>query len=124
MSPFQPTSGESGSAKKHAAGDLLSGYKPVAGAFDAIVTAPLQKSTINDAGVPFTGHTEYLAERTHTPRVVMMLAGLYAERTGDHATIAELWPAVEEFLAKGTFRLKERRTPRACWRRNVSLGRL
>jgi 4-hydroxythreonine-4-phosphate dehydrogenase len=42
--------------------------------FDAIVTAPLQKSTINDAGVPFTGHTEYLAERTATPRVVMMLA--------------------------------------------------
>jgi 4-hydroxythreonine-4-phosphate dehydrogenase len=47
----------------------------MAGTFDAIVTAPLQKSTINDAGVPFTGHTEYLAERTHTPRVVMMLAG-------------------------------------------------
>ena len=47
----------------------------VAGQFDAIVTAPLQKSTINDAGVPFTGHTEYLAERTHTPHVVMMLAG-------------------------------------------------
>ena len=43
--------------------------------FDAIVTAPLQKSTINDAGVPFTGHTEYLAERTSTPQVVMMLAG-------------------------------------------------
>ncbi len=42
--------------------------------FDAIVTAPLQKSTINDAGVPFTGHTEYLAERTGTPQVVMMLA--------------------------------------------------
>jgi len=47
----------------------------VAGTFEAIVTAPLQKSTINDAGVPFTGHTEYLAERTHTPHVVMMLAG-------------------------------------------------
>lgn len=43
--------------------------------FDAIVTAPLQKSTINDAGMPFTGHTEYLAERTATPQVVMMLAG-------------------------------------------------
>ncbi|WP_151449120.1 4-hydroxythreonine-4-phosphate dehydrogenase PdxA [Lacisediminimonas profundi] len=42
--------------------------------FDAIVTAPLQKSTINDAGVPFSGHTEYLAEKTGTPRVVMMLA--------------------------------------------------
>ncbi len=43
--------------------------------FDAIVTAPLQKSTINDAGIPFTGHTEYLAEKTQTPQVVMMLAG-------------------------------------------------
>ncbi|WP_025917376.1 4-hydroxythreonine-4-phosphate dehydrogenase PdxA [Herminiimonas sp. CN] len=46
-----------------------------AGWFDAIVTAPLQKSTINDAGIAFTGHTEYLAEKTHTPQVVMMLAG-------------------------------------------------
>jgi 4-hydroxythreonine-4-phosphate dehydrogenase len=46
-----------------------------AGWFEAIVTAPLQKSTINDAGVPFSGHTEYLAEKTHTPKVVMMLAG-------------------------------------------------
>lgn len=45
-----------------------------AGWFDAIVTAPLQKSTINDAGVPFSGHTEYLAEKTATPQVVMMLA--------------------------------------------------
>ncbi|SNT14767.1 4-hydroxythreonine-4-phosphate dehydrogenase [Noviherbaspirillum humi] len=45
------------------------------GLFEAIVTAPLQKSTINDAGVPFTGHTEYLAEKTATPQVVMMLAG-------------------------------------------------
>ncbi|GAB3547806.1 4-hydroxythreonine-4-phosphate dehydrogenase PdxA [Noviherbaspirillum agri] len=43
--------------------------------FDAIVTAPLQKSTINDAGVHFTGHTEYLAEKTGTAQVVMMLAG-------------------------------------------------
>jgi len=43
--------------------------------FEAIVTAPLQKSTINDAGFPFTGHTEYLAQRTGTPQVVMMLAG-------------------------------------------------
>jgi 4-hydroxythreonine-4-phosphate dehydrogenase len=46
-----------------------------AGWFDAIVTAPLQKSTINDAGVAFSGHTEYLAEKTGMPKVVMMLAG-------------------------------------------------
>jgi 4-hydroxythreonine-4-phosphate dehydrogenase len=51
----------------------LEGVK--AGWFDAIVTAPLQKSTINDAGVPFSGHTEYLADKTGTPKVVMMLAG-------------------------------------------------
>ena len=42
---------------------------------DAIVTAPIQKSTINDAGVVFTGHTEYLAEKTGTHQVVMMLLG-------------------------------------------------
>ncbi len=44
------------------------------GTFAAIVTAPLQKATINDAGVPFSGHTEYLAEKTQTDKVVMMLA--------------------------------------------------
>ena len=43
------------------------------GAFAALVTAPLQKSVIKDAGIPFVGHTEYLAQRTGTPRVVMML---------------------------------------------------
>ena len=43
--------------------------------FVAMVTAPLHKGIINDAGRPFTGHTEYLAEQTGTPRVVMMLGG-------------------------------------------------
>jgi 4-hydroxythreonine-4-phosphate dehydrogenase len=41
--------------------------------FDALVTAPVHKGVINDAGIAFTGHTEYLQERTHSPRVVMML---------------------------------------------------
>ena len=45
------------------------------GELDAIVTAPVQKSVINDAGIPFTGHTEYLADRTGTPLVVMLLVG-------------------------------------------------
>lgn len=45
------------------------------GMFGAMVTAPVHKGVINDAGVAFTGHTEFLAERTHTPHVVMMLAG-------------------------------------------------
>lgn len=46
----------------------------MAGEFDAIVTAPVHKGIINDAGIPFSGHTEYFAERSHTPLVVMMLA--------------------------------------------------
>jgi 4-hydroxythreonine-4-phosphate dehydrogenase len=46
----------------------------LSGEFDAIVTAPVHKGVINDAGVSFTGHTEYLAERTGAARPVMMLA--------------------------------------------------
>lgn len=44
-----------------------------AGRFDAMVTAPVQKSVIAESGVPFSGHTEYLAERTGTPLPIMML---------------------------------------------------
>jgi len=46
-----------------------------AGEFAGLVTGPVHKGVINDAGIPFTGHTEFLAELTGTPRVVMMLAG-------------------------------------------------
>lgn len=47
----------------------------ISGEFAGMVTAPVHKGIINDAGIPFTGHTEFLAELTHTPQVVMMLAG-------------------------------------------------
>jgi 4-hydroxythreonine-4-phosphate dehydrogenase len=47
----------------------------LAGEFAAMVTAPVHKGIINDAGIPFTGHTEFLAEQTHTKQVVMMLVG-------------------------------------------------
>jgi len=47
----------------------------LAGEFDAMVTAPVQKSVINDAGIAFTGHTEYLAAAAKAPHVVMMLVG-------------------------------------------------
>ncbi len=43
--------------------------------FGAMVTAPVHKGIINDAGITFTGHTEYIEERTHTDEVVMMLVG-------------------------------------------------
>lgn len=47
----------------------------VSGEFAAMATAPVHKGVINQAGVHFTGHTEYLADKTGTPLVVMMLAG-------------------------------------------------
>jgi 4-hydroxythreonine-4-phosphate dehydrogenase len=43
--------------------------------FDAMVTAPVHKGIINDAGISFSGHTEFLAELTNTKQVVMMLVG-------------------------------------------------
>ena len=46
------------------------------GRFDAMITAPLQKSIINVAGTPFSGHTEYLAEVCKLDHVVMMLCAL------------------------------------------------
>jgi 4-hydroxythreonine-4-phosphate dehydrogenase len=45
------------------------------GEFGAMVTAPVHKGVINDAGVPFTGHTEYLASRCGGTLPVMMLVG-------------------------------------------------
>ena len=45
----------------------------LSGEFSAMVTAPLQKSVIIDAGIVFTGHTEYLAAKTATPTPVMLL---------------------------------------------------
>ena len=45
------------------------------GLFDAMATAPVHKAVINNAGIAFTGHTEFLAERLKAPQVVMMLAG-------------------------------------------------
>jgi 4-hydroxythreonine-4-phosphate dehydrogenase len=44
------------------------------GLFDAMVTGPVQKSVISDAGVAFSGHTEFLAQETGTSHVVMLLA--------------------------------------------------
>jgi 4-hydroxythreonine-4-phosphate dehydrogenase len=47
----------------------------MAGEFAGLVTGPVHKGVINQAGIAFTGHTEFLAELTGTPQVVMMLAG-------------------------------------------------
>jgi 4-hydroxythreonine-4-phosphate dehydrogenase len=68
----------------------------LAGEYDAMVTAPVQKSVINDAGIPFTGHTEYLAERCGGARVVMMLVGggLRVALATTHLPLAEVPRAI------------------------------
>jgi 4-hydroxythreonine-4-phosphate dehydrogenase len=67
------------------------------GNFDALVTAPVHKGVINDAGLPFTGHTEMLAELTGTPQVVMMLVGggLRVALATTHLPLAEVPAAIE-----------------------------
>ncbi len=68
----------------------------LSGEYDALVTAPVQKSVINDAGIAFTGHTEYLAERTGASRVVMMLVGggLRVALATTHLPLAEVPRAI------------------------------
>jgi 4-hydroxythreonine-4-phosphate dehydrogenase len=68
----------------------------LAGTFDAMVTAPVHKGVINDAGIPFTGHTEFLAEETGTPQVVMMLVGggLRVALATTHLALKDVAPAI------------------------------
>jgi 4-hydroxythreonine-4-phosphate dehydrogenase len=79
----------------------------LAGEFDAMVTAPVQKSAINDAGIAFTGHTEYLAERAHVPHVVMMLVGggLRVALATTHLALAEVPRAITRESLEGTLRV-------------------
>lgn len=66
------------------------------GYFAALVTGPVQKSVINDAGIAFSGHTEYLADKTHTPKVVMMLAteGLRVALATTHLPLKDVAAAI------------------------------
>jgi 4-hydroxythreonine-4-phosphate dehydrogenase len=68
----------------------------MAGDFAALVTGPVQKSVINDAGIPFSGHTEYLADKTATKKVVMMLAteGLRVALATTHLPLKDVAAAI------------------------------
>ena len=61
-----------------------------------MVTGPVLKGIINEAGVPFTGHTEFLADLTKTPRVVMMLAtpGLRVALVTTHLPLKDVSAAI------------------------------
>jgi len=64
----------------------------LAGDFDALVTGPVHKGVVNDAGIPFRGHTELLAELTGVGQVVMLLAvpGLRVALATTHLPLAQV----------------------------------
>jgi 4-hydroxythreonine-4-phosphate dehydrogenase len=68
----------------------------IEGEFQALVTAPVHKAVINDAGIPFTGHTEYLAEKCAAEQVVMMLAapGLRVALATTHLPLRQVAAAI------------------------------
>ncbi len=79
----------------------------LSGEFSAMVTAPVHKGVINDAGIPFTGHTEYLAGRTGTARVVMMLAGagLRVALATTHLPLKDVPGAITRVELEATLRI-------------------
>ncbi|MES2819508.1 MAG: 4-hydroxythreonine-4-phosphate dehydrogenase PdxA [Pseudomonadota bacterium] len=66
------------------------------GIFAGMITAPVHKGVINQAGIAFSGHTEFLAELTHTAQVVMMLAtdGLRVALVTTHLPLKEVAAAI------------------------------
>lgn len=76
-------------------------------AFDAIVTAPVHKGVINDAGIVFTGHTEFLADYTNTPHVVMMLVGggLRVALATIHLALKDVPAAITKQSLEATLRI-------------------
>jgi 4-hydroxythreonine-4-phosphate dehydrogenase len=75
--------------------------------FDALVTAPLHKGVINDAGVSFSGHTEFLAARTGGAQVVMMLINddLRVALATTHLPLAEVSQHITRNRVTGVLRV-------------------
>jgi len=75
--------------------------------FDAIVTAPVHKGIINEAGIAFTGHTEFLAEETNTKQVVMMLVGggLRVALATTHLPLTQVASAITQESLTTTIRI-------------------
>ncbi len=80
------------------------------GEFDALVTAPVHKGVINQAGIAFSGHTEYLQEQTGSDQVVMMLAteGLRVALVTTHLPLAQVPAAITAERLERVSRILER----------------
>lgn len=79
------------------------------GEFSAMVTAPVHKAVIADAGIPFSGHTEYLAEQTGTSQVLMMLVGggMRVALATTHLALADVPRAIETVSLERSLRILE-----------------
>ncbi|MDP1863151.1 MAG: 4-hydroxythreonine-4-phosphate dehydrogenase PdxA [Thiobacillus sp.] len=77
------------------------------GTYHAVITAPVHKGIINDAGFAFTGHTEYLADHSGTKKVVMMLAGggLRVALATTHLPLREVADAITPELLTEVIRI-------------------
>lgn len=75
-----------------------------------LVTGPLHKGIVNEAGIPFTGHTEYLAERCQCSRVVMMLAteGLRVALVTTHIPLSQVAQAITRDTLEEIITITER----------------
>ena len=75
----------------------------LSGEFDALVTGPVHKGVINDAGIAFTGHTEFLAAESGGAQVVMMLAapGLRVALATTHLPLAQVSRAITQAHLRG-----------------------
>ena len=82
----------------------------VQGQCQALATGPVQKSVINDAGIPFTGHTEFFAEQTHTPQAVMMLAcsEMRVALATTHLPLTDVPASITRELLDSTLRILHR----------------
>ena len=78
--------------------------------FDAMVTAPVHKGIINDAGITFSGHTEFLADLTKTPQVVMMLVGggMRVALATTHLALKDVPTAITQQSLETTIRILHR----------------
>jgi len=76
------------------------------GSFDALVTGPVHKGIINDAGHPFTGHTEFLAELTQGSPVMMLATeGLRVALVTTHLPLSEISRAITPQLLEQITRI-------------------
>ena len=84
--------------------------KNMKGEFDAVVTGPVHKGLINQAGIPFSGHTEYFAHQANCPDVVMMLAteGLRVALVTTHIPLAYVSKAITADRLKHVTRILHR----------------